>query len=891
MNSSPDPLSPAPRPSPGRRLRLGGLAACWLLALVGLDTLLPNPARQPAELEVVMDSNVASTAQAYFDTGKGYNPGETSTAPIAAGPTPQTLAFPLPPAPVVGIRFDPLMVPGTVHLHSAVIRRGDNHEEVQGFDLRLVTGVNEIARVTPSANGLEVVTTPDSTDSQVGLLVPDPIVIAPTSVSDQVIHWVGTDVSITMVTLLAAGLLWWTLPRLAPLVRPLTSPIVRLDRRFAAWAEVLSRPEVARLDRGMFWFYAGCALVFGAMALAELHGSSLDEFASQYPWSDVSIAPLAGHAEAIRSDEWALQTPAFLNQIYRQRSLSRITSSVGGNNAALLISLPCRDFTQWFRPGYWGFHVLPPAAAFAVYWQSKGFILLTGVFSLLLLLTRGHTGLSALGALWMFFSAHMQWSYSWTSLLPEMVGFFGWTICLTLYLCVGRQRYLLAAAAAGCAVSVLNFALCFYPPHQIPLVLFGVLVTAVWVRTHRADIFRRELAGRRLLALAGCWAVVLLVLAGFYLETRGAIAAAANTVYPGQRVVAGGGIALEEYLSHFLDFWKTEARLPPGQNNVCEGTGFLWLLPVTLVMLGRGRFINPAGGGAVLAVCWLTSTLIAAWTIFPIPPEIGHWLLFDHVPAARCVPALGLINVVGVIVYLSLEREPASFPAERPASFWRVAGGVAAFLGMTALLAMMNGVYRNFFSGSEIVLAGGYAAVLMVCVLERWIAVLAVALLVPLALANGLINPVDRGLDVITRSALFRAVHDDPRLQQGKWLVYSHDFTLTGFVVATGAEVFNSFKVLPNLDAMAAFDPDRRLMHSYNQSGHMIARPLPAGESYHFENPDVGMLVWSVSPLDPGLRKVGVRFLVFDEAPDAETVHGLRRIVPKVPGIWVYELP
>ena len=236
-----------------------------------------------------MDSNAASTAQAYFDTGNGYNPGETATAPIAAGSTPQTLAFPLPPLPVVGIRFDPLMVPGTVHLHSAVVRRGDNHEEVGSFDLRQITGVHEIARVTPQADGLEVVTTPDSNDSQVGLLVREPIVIAPTPVYDQIVHWVGIDVSITTVTLVVLGLLWWSLPRLARFVRPLTARIVALDRRFASWAEALGRPEVASLDHWIFWFYGGCALVFGVMAAAGLHGSSLDEYASQYAWSGVNI--------------------------------------------------------------------------------------------------------------------------------------------------------------------------------------------------------------------------------------------------------------------------------------------------------------------------------------------------------------------------------------------------------------------------------------------------------------------------------------------------------------------------------------------------------------------------------------------------------------------------
>ena len=47
----------------------------------------------------------------------------------------------------------------------------------------------------------------------------------------------------------------------------------------------------------------------------------------------------------------------------------------------------------------------------------------------------------------------------------------------------------------------------------------------------------------------------------------------------------------------------------------------------------------------------------------------------------------------------------------------------------------------------------------------------------------------------------------------------------------------------------------------------------------------------SVSPLDQALPRVGIRFLVFDEAPDPALIGGLRRLAPEVPGIWIYELP
>ena len=896
MNPSPDqnPLAATIVPTTRRRFHAGWLLAGWLLALAALDTRLPPPVPRPVELDVVMDSSVESTTEVFFDLGKGFQPQDNATAHLARGTAPQTLTFPVPAGLVRAIRLDPLTVPGTVHLHSALLVQADDHQSLRTLDPHGVTPLNQIARLTPQPDGVEIVTTPNSDDSGVMLPFGGPLDVQ-VPWFDRLVHYVGIDLSVTFVLGLAAGLAYWFGPvlraRVLPRLRPVAEPVRRLDRRFAAWAAVLSRPEIARIDRWVFWFYGACALVFGGLALAGFHGSSLDEYSSQYAWSGVKVAPVYGHAREIRSDEWALHTPAVLNQLYRRQTLQAETSAFGNQDAALLISLPSRDFTEVFRPEFWAFHVLPAPAAFAVYWQCKGFILLTGVFSLLLLLTRGHSGLSALGALWLFFSAHMQWAYSWTSLLPEMTGFFGWTLCLTLYLCVGRNRYLLAAAAAGGVISAVDFALCFYPPHQIPFVLFGVLLVPTWLWTHRAAVLRQDLIARHGLALAGCWGVVLLVLAGFFLETRGGIATAAHTVYPGQRVSNGGGIPLEALASHFLDFWKTPAHFPAAQGNICEGTGFLWLLPVTLILLGR-RPGGPGGRETVLAVCWLAAGAIAAWMVLPVPAEVGHWLLFDHVPAVRCLPALGFVNVVGVIVYLSLPKpEAVRADADRQTGFWRGSAALAAFLALLALLGLSNEIYQGFFHPSEIGLGALYAAALAFCLWERRTRLFAGLLLVPLVLAYGLVNPLDRGLRVVTRSQLFKTIQADPHLREGKWLVYSHDFTLTGFVVATGAEVFNSFKVLPDLRAMAPFDPTGRFEHSYNQSGHMLVRPLPAGQPSLFENPDVGLLRWSVSPLDPALRQAGIRYVVFDEVPDPALVAGLHRIAPDVPLVSIYELP
>ena len=203
----------------------------------------------------------------------------------------------------------------------------------------------------------------------------------------------------------------------------------------------------------------------------------------------------------------------------------------------------------------------------------------------------------------------------------------------------------------------------------------------------------------------------------------------------------------------------------------------------------------------------------------------------------------------------------------------------------------MNDGYLWFFRLDQIALGALYATALIVCLLERRTAVFAVALLVPLVLVNGRVNPLDRGFPVVTRSALFKAVQGNPRLRDGRWLVYSQDFSLTGFVVATGADVFNSFKVLPDRRAMAAFDPEGRFRRACNQSGHTMVRPLPEGQPARFNDRDAGLLRWSVSPLDPALRQVGIRFLAFEEPPDARLAAKLKCVAADVPGVFIYELP
>ena len=670
-------------------------------------------------------------------------------------------------------------------------------------------------------------------------------------------------------------------PRWRRVLGEINAPVERLAAR-------CSRPYFLRLDARALWFYAVCLAAFAVLSILGFHGSSIEIFGPGFRYSDTRDPVVIGHYRATRVDEWNFHTPAILNQLFRDHPLALTGAADGPGKAALMTNVPCRHFTQLFRPQFWAFHLLPAELAFAVYWQAKALLLLTGVFTLLLLLTGGASGLSAFGSLWFYFSAYTQWAYSWPSLLPEMIGLFAWVMCLGFYLLVGRTPWRLALAALACASGMINFALCAYPPQQIPLVTIGVFLTGWWLWCRADRIFTREVVLIRLLALCGCFGLVATALVFFYVDARPVIIAAAHTVYPGQRITAGGGVTADAYAGHFLDFWKTEAHFPPVLGNPSEGTGYLWLAPLTLLGPGRRRAALPRDTRAALLCCWGAFVFIAAWMSLPIPSRIGHWFLYDHVLTNRCYHALGLANVAIVVLALSRPkldalRSTAGESVCRFAGWWLVA---------FSALSAVNDSIESFFPIGVVALAAGYAALLAVCTTEHWRRALAICVLLPGIVVTGQINPLQRHLHVITKSALFRFARQHPECRHGKWIVYAEGVPRPGFLTAVGMQTVDSLKVIPQLADLSLFDPTGEDASVINQSGYLKAKlPVP-GDPTIFDSPSPGVVVWCVDPLDPRLKQIGVRYAAFEVPPGAAITGKLKLLSPEpIAGMWLYELP
>ena len=841
--------------------------------------------RQPAaELAIQLQTSSSTRLKAYFDTGRGFNERQSVAQTIVATPITQHLFLPVPTGTIRSIGLDLLEPIGTVKISNAIIERPRTHVLLRRFDLSKIISRDKIASLVVPDGGVKAAAAEPSSRAQLTLPCDPPLTISYTA--QQIFS--SRFVRINAIWLLF-GIFLFLADRLRHRWWPRVSrPLLAIDRIFVAWSQRFTLSAVLPLDRAALWYYALCFAIFATMASAGLHGSSIRIYGWMYAYSSVKQLPLLGKPKGTRVDEWNYHTPAILNQMLRRDRFAANSSLFGPDKAALFANVPTLHWSEWFRPQFWVFHWLPPAAAYACYWQTKGLLLLTGTFSLLLLLTRSSVA-AALGALWYFFSTYTQWCYSWPSLLPEMVGLFGWVMCLGAYLTIGRSRWRLTLAALFCTLFAVDFALCAYPPHQFPLVIFGLAIAAWWLWAHRDLIISKQARYPRILAVGGCWLSIAVVMGLFYLDVQVGFGELAHTIYPGQRSVGGGTLTAAQMLSHFMDFWKSERSLPPQLGNICEATGFLWLAPATLLMPSHSLAARRTGSANLFL--WLAFLLLAAWMLLPIPAAVGKLLLLDKVIPHRCLPTLGLINIAIVVMSVGSMRLKQTEPAFM---HWRKEFALCfgVFILLLSAFAYMNFVYHHFFTFFELSIVAAYATFLVFCLRNGWKWLLAAVLLLPLAATTTLVNPLDRGFDVVLKSSLSALIKQQPELKNSRWLVFSSWVYLPGFFSACGLDLVNGLKIIPALDELTRFDPAGKYASVTNQSCYLVSHVRPEMGPSEFESPTIGVVVWKVNPLDPKLKEIGVKYVAFDSPPDSSIRQKLKLIFKEESGgVWAYELP
>ena len=853
-----------------------------LCSLLSFGYIFTRPAHLRLTLE--MAASQPSTAQLFYNVGTGYREEDSGSVPeISASLRDfRELSFPLPRKKLFQLRFDPMVSAGSVVIRNITIRNGNAvlfeiaPSSVQPF--------NQISTCVRDGNEIRVVTTPGANDPGLTFALARPLQL----------HWLLRGLNWRLFIVIDAVLFFAALAILAverrgrALWLSVSSKLRQIDEAFAALARRLSTPGFIQFDSISIWVYSTAVVLFLLGGVLNLNGSSEGMYSSAYGRGP-RVKTWLGAPRAIRSDEWAYQTPDILNQSLRADHFAVESSALGNHNVALTGNMPVRHFTAVFRPQFWPFFVLPVDYAYAFYWQAKALLLCAGLFTFLLWITRSSYW-ALVGALWYFFSPCTQWSYSWPSALPEMTGCLCLATVLFAYLTVGRKALALLLCAIGAAACTINFALCAYLPHMIPLFWVAFAVFIAWCAVSYNNIFVRDVAIIRMAAVA--LAAGLIAITGWrtYAELKLAIISVTHTVYPGQRITTAGSAPIWEFAAHFMPWTETQNQFPAALGNICEGSGFLWLAPITLLCMGRvrlGRFEK-----AALIASWCAFLLLFAWAALPMPGAIGHLLGLDKLTGPRCFPALGLANIT--IVAISMTGLARAIGKRRwlPINLRDAVVFVLAFLVTFAALHSANMHLAGFFSTIEVIVAALFAAGLIVCMLTIRQSALALALIVPEALLFGSVNPVERGLPVFTRSELHEFVERHPEALKGRWLVYSDTPVSSGFFAASGCRVYTGLRYLPDIDHFALFAAHGLDVNLFNRLGYLNAHPITKNEKTSATWQPNGILTWNVAPTDSILQQIGIRYVAFDLKPTPDLENGLKALSTKpIDGFWLFELP
>jgi hypothetical protein len=356
---------------------------------------------------------------------------------------------------------------------------------------------------------------------------------------------------------------------------------------------------------------------------------------------------VAGVSRVERGDEFGWQTP--LLQMTLRSGFQRYDRTPPYfEDLRTLYAMPILDWAIIFKPQFWLFFVAPPATAYSFYHFLLITMFVVGFTALFVQLGGRHLD-SLLMALALFFASYTQ--YWWDGTSNFFFPFFPWIVLALLWPFPLLPRLLLFFW-----LLVSGLLTYFYPPNAIAL---GFVAVILWA-TIRPDLFE----WRKLIAIALCAAAAGATVL-FYLWH--AIVTVRNTVYPGQRISAGGGVTFRRWLTQFLPTSAMNhhvALLPTP--NICELSTLGSIYVLAIVFFARWpTLITQSTKEERRRWTLLGAGLLAtqAWMTVSLPPWVGYPLLWHLVPPGRMVLAGGLMLMI--VAFVLGQARPLRF------SLWR----------------------------------------------------------------------------------------------------------------------------------------------------------------------------------------------------------------------------
>ena len=636
-------------------------------------------------------------------------------------------------------------------------------------------------------------------------------------------------------------------------------------RRALLEKEFVRTGKILRLTDGRHrasLFPLAVILCVVVLTTLQLSGSSLALYETSSGKSNDTAGVLLGEPRPVRSDEWLVRTPWLFNQIENDLP-SESVGGMGRHDLALVGDIPVKSLDLLVKPHQIPSIFLGPSESLAAEWWIWHALMLTGMYSLVLLLTR-KVGISIFVSLLLVASPSTQW---WAG--PGTFTTVGYgTLAASLLLRSlesesSKKRFgltVLAGWLAACFVCTL------YVPWVITttLVVGAICATNIIVGLIRTDDIRTELKST-LLSL-GLFVFTASAFVGFFVWRHlDAIAIINSTVYPGERTSeSGGDVNIATLFGAPLDYfsWRPVITAVNKTNQSENSSGILFIVPLIVAVFGmvfsRRKILQDKNVIVLLATLFVGSALLT-WALLPIPTNLGRLLLLDRVPPERVLPALTFAGLIALGQYLSLEIRPELLKEKA------VALSAAVVFVITCVLAtreyrVENAHIDHRTASALVALVAGS----LLSLLWKFRKVGIVILTLFSSVQFLAVNPIQRGVSPLLHNPIATSAKEISESigKNSGWILIAGDVFVRGSLEATGVSLTSGVSRYPDYNYWKVLDPELKYEDSWNRYGHIFIAPGPKGSLPTITSPQGDVIQVVLDPCDNRLSKLNTKIVV-----------------------------
>lgn len=578
-------------------------------------------------------------------------------------------------------------------------------------------------------------------------------------------------------------------------------------------------------------FGAGVVIVFAALVLAGITGSSFGLGVKQIPFVDSNVKVLWGDEQPIRSDEWLIQTPNAIAQANHIPPFPIINTNLGKDGQNMLIpgmtGEPVAHISQVVKPATWGFYVFDLKRALSWNWMFPIFGCLLAFWAVLCNLSPGAWRQNFIASLCFSTAAYVvAWS-NW----PAYTLFFPCIIyLLAIRILSTNNTKAIAAQAILLGLAFAGFVLVLYPPWQISVTYIFIAIT---IGKLAQDNLYRRFNLLKIGAYCLSFGIAGVILYAWWNDAHSAIEAMENTIYPGKRTTLLGGDATLDFLFRGFTNLSTINSLSSPVSNPSEIASFYYLLLPLLTLFCLRVYQRTTSAVEIALACGIAFTLY--FMFYGIPVFLAEYSLWGRVPGKRADLALGLACLIMAALLGGARHQKNQVNANYLNILAFGSALIWTALGYITVYKMHDSILSEFKTGAQVIV---FSCIMLSGYLLARGSVKAhfAVLFVLSAMTTYAFNPIIAAPNYVSAKTPDLKGHDIKRDR----VIALDSSTPAMYLLASGAKVLNGIFYYPQKTIWSQLDPDGSSASIYNRYQHLrfyANDELKPPQLFKLENP------------------------------------------------------